>query len=108
MESVDIWKEQQKADIEELKDSVKKWKAETAKDAKSWRDEISRQINYLKETMIEEVESIKKEVKDGYKGFAGKSSSSADLLGPATGESDQTEADDNTRRKRRSSPAGPN
>jgi len=108
LDDVANWREQQLEDINAMKDEIKKWQTDLRKEAKAWRDEILQESRDWKEQILNEIELIKGEVKYGYKGSIGKSSSSKDLLGSSTGESDQAEADNITGRKRRGSSSGAN
>ncbi len=108
MDKADNWLLEQKANIDELKNDIKKWRDSIKKDVLDWHEEIEQGIKDWKETMVNEIKFIKKEVKDGYKGIARESAGVTDILGSPIGESDQTEADDNIRRKRRSSTTGSN
>ena len=108
MEDVNIWRESQLEEIAAMKDEIKKWQTDLKKEAKIWRDEIIQEAKEWKEEIDNEIETIKGEVRNGYKGSTRKSTGSKDLLGSSTGESDQTEADNVTGRKRRSSPSGTN
>ena len=108
MSGAENWVTEQRLAIEELKSSIKKWKDDTKKEAKLWHDEMKQQISDMKRQIAEEIVAIKKEVKNGYKGSTGDSAGVTDILGSPIGESDQAEADDNIRRKRRGSSTGSN
>ena len=103
MEDVETWKAEQIAEIKELQNDVKKWQTELKKEARAWRDATLREFYGWQSEIENEIAILKEEAKNGYKGTAGASAGSEDLLGSSTGESDQTEADDPPRRKRRSS-----
>jgi len=108
MSSAAEWRAEQMIAIEELKNDLKKWQADIRKDAKAWHDETLQQISVWKADLKEEIETMKGEIKDGNKRITGESASPEDLLGPSTGESNQVEADDTTRRKGRSRSTGAN
>ncbi len=108
MEDVTIWKEQQLEEIATMKDEFKKWQADLRKEAKAWRDELVQENRDWKDLIKSEIETLKGEIRDGYKGSTRKGASSKDLLGSSTGESDQAETDNVAGRKRRGSPSGAN
>jgi hypothetical protein len=108
VEDVEIWKAEQLAEIEALQDDAKKWQTELKKEARSWHDATLREFYGWQSDIENEIEMMKEEARYGYKGTAGESAGSEDLLGSSTGESDQAETDDSSGRKRRSSSSGAN
>ena len=103
MEDAEAWRKAQIEEIKAIKDEAKKWQTDLRKEARDWYDSVLRDLNSWKYDIEDEIEALKGEPENGHKRTARKGAGSEDLLGSSTGESDQTEADNSSGRKRRSS-----